>query len=362
MDQNIHKTIYKVNHAAGTGSCFYIKQHNMFVTNYHVVEGFKKMAIQDNDKNLFLANVVLVNPDLDIALLSAEGDFSHLPEIKISQSGEIKIGQKLSVAGYPFGMPFTVTEGTVSSPKQLIRNKYYIQTDAAVNPGNSGGPMFNENSELVAITASKITEDADNMGFGIPVESLNKILAEIESLDKIKFNVQCSGCDSLISTQSEYCPSCGEKLPENIFKEQQLTELAQFCEKAIEEMGINPVIARVGYEAWKFHKGSSEIRMFVYNNSYLFCTSPINILPKKDLEPVLEYLLGGIMQPYQLGLENNQIFISYRIHISDLLCEKYAVELRNNITNLAFKADEMDNYLADTFGCEFSEYAKKDAI
>ena len=361
MNQNIHKAIYKVNHAGGTGSCFYLKQYDLFVTNYHVVEGFKKMAIQDNDKNLFPVDVVLVNPDLDIALLSAQGDFTNLPEINLAKSGDVQIGQKLNVAGYPFGMPFTVTEGTVSSPKQLIRNRYYIQTDAAVNPGNSGGPMLDENNNLVAITASKIT-DADNMGFGIPVTGLSKILDEIASLDKTKYNVQCSSCETLISEQTEYCPSCGEKISENIFKEMQLTDFAQYCEKAIEDMGINPILARVGYEAWKFHKGSSEIRMFVYDRSYLFCTSPINILPKKDLEPVLKYLLRGENQPYQLGIDNNQIFISYRVHLSDILCEKYAEELRNNITNLAFKADELDNFLSDTYGCEFSEYAKKDAI
>jgi len=361
MNQNIHKAIYKVNHAGGTGSCFYLKQYKIFVTNYHVVEGFKKMAIQDNNKNLFPVDVVLVNPDLDIALLSAQGDFSHLPEINLSKTGEVQIGQKLNVAGYPFGMPFTVTEGTVSSPKQLIRNRYYLQTDAAVNPGNSGGPMFDENDNLVAITASKIT-DADNMGFGIPVSGLAKILDEIESLDITKYNVQCSSCDTFISEQTEYCPSCGEKISENIFKELQLTDFAQFCEKAIEDMGINPILARVGYEAWKFHKGSSEIRMFVYDRAYLFCTSPINILPKKDLEPVLKFLLCGATQPYQLGIDNNQIFISYRVHLSDLLCEKYAEELRNNITNLAFKADELDNFLNEKYGCEFSEYAKKDAI
>lgn len=360
MDQNIHKAIYKVNHAGGTGSCFYLKHYNLFVTNYHVVEGFKTMAIQDNNKNLFLVKVVLVNPNLDIALLAAEGDFSNLPEISLAKTGEVKIGQKLYVAGYPFGMPFTVTEGTVSSPKQLMQNKYYIQTDAAVNPGNSGGPMFDENDELVAITASKFTE-ADNMGFGIPVSGLSKVLDDVASLDKTKYNVQCSSCEMLISEQIEYCPSCGEKLSENIFQEQQLTDFAQFCEKAIDAMGINPILARVGYESWKFHKGSSEIRMFVYDRSYLFCTSPINILPKQNLEPVLKFMLSGETQPYQLGLENNQIFISYRIHVSDLLCEKHAEELRNNITNLAFKADELDNVLVDKYGCELSEYSKKDA-
>ena len=63
----------------------------------------------------------------------------------------------------------------------------------------------------------------------------------------------------------------------------------------------------------------------------------------------------------QLGLDGNQIYLSYRIHISDIFSD-FAEEIQKNITDMAFKADEMDNYLADTFGCEFSEYAKKDAI
>ena len=59
MEQNIYNAIYKVNHAGGCGSCFYLKQYDLFVTNYHVVEGFRQVAIQDNDKNSFLARVVL---------------------------------------------------------------------------------------------------------------------------------------------------------------------------------------------------------------------------------------------------------------------------------------------------------------
>ena len=102
--------------------------------------------------------------------------------------------------------------------------------------------------------------------------------------------------------------------------------------------------------------------MFVFQRSYLFCTSPLNNLPKKNLEPVLTYLLSAEdIKPYQLGLDGNQIYLSYRIHISDIFSD-FAEEIQKNITDMAFKADEMDNYLADTFGCEFSEYAKKDAI
>lgn len=362
MEQNnIFKIVYKVNHAGGCGSCFYLKAYNLFVTNYHVVRGFHKVAVQDNDKNSFLANVVLVNPAADIALLKVEGDFSFLPEVSLGTEGSLSIGQKINVAGYPYGMPFTVTEGTVSSPKQLIKDNYYVQTDAAVNPGNSGGPMFNGQNEVVAVTCSKLT-DADNMGFGIPVAVLRKILEQIENLDTDTFNVQCSSCEEFITEEDEYCSSCGEKLPENIFREQGLTELAVFCEKAIAAMGIDPVIARMGYESWVFHKGSSEIRMFVYQRSYLFCTSPINLLPKKNLEPILTYLLSSEnIKPYQLGLDGNQIYLSYRIHMSDIFSD-HAEEVQHNITNLAFKADELDNYLVDNFGCELSEYAKKDSI
>jgi hypothetical protein len=318
------------------------------------------VAIKDNDQNSFLADVVLVNQMRDIALLSANGDFSALPDIALSDMNEINIGQKINVAGYPFGLPFTVTEGTVSSPKQLLNNSYYIQTDAAVNPGNSGGPMFNDKGELVAITVSKRT-DADNTGFGIPVSALKDMLEHTADLDRSAFNVQCHGCDELISDEEEFCPSCGEKMPEDIFKERGLTDLAIFCEDAIRNLGIDPVLARVGYESWKFHQGSAEIRLFVYDRSYLFCTSPLNILPKKDLEPTLTYLVSASQKPYQMGIDGNQIYISYRIHISDVFSDRQD-EVRQNITNLALKADEQDNFLAEQFGCEFSEYAKKNAI
>ncbi|WP_295935884.1 serine protease [uncultured Alistipes sp.] len=362
MEQNntIYNAVFRVNHSEGSGSCFYLKSCNLFVTNYHVVAGFRQVAIRDNNHNTYLAQVVLVNPQADIALLRAEGDFSAIPEITIPESSEVSIGHRIIVAGYPFGMPFTATEGTVSSPKQLINGKYYIQTDAAVNPGNSGGPMLNDRNELIAVTVSKLT-NADNMGFGIPVSTLREVLAAAESIDNSDFHLQCPSCEELIAEEQEYCPSCGESLPENIFKERTLTDLAAICERTIEAMGVNPLLARMGNESWVFHKGSSEIRLFVYNRSYLFCTSPINLLPKKDLEPILTYLVSEDMSPYKMGIEGNQIYIAYRIHISDLFSEQQE-QVMQNFVNLAHKADELDNMLVEKFGCEFSEYTKKDAI
>lgn len=358
MNQDIYRLVYKVTHAGGSGSCFYLKSHDLFVTNYHVVSGFHEVAIHDNDRNPYLARVVLVNPALDIALMVVDGDFSQLPELSLAADDALEIGGKVSVAGYPYGMPFTVTEGSVSSPKQLMDGKYYIQTDAAVNPGNSGGPIFNENNEVVGVTVSKFS-NADNMGFGIRVEALRKLLEVVDDMDRSCFQVQCDSCDGLIAGEEDFCPSCGEKLPEGIFAERQQSPLAVFCEQAIEEMGVNPVLARDGYDSWTFHKGSSEIRIFVYDNTYLFAVSPINLLPKKDVEPVLDYMLSEDITPYKMGIEGRQIYLAYRIHLSDLT-EASEDEIRRNLVNLALRADEMDNKMVERFGCEFSEYSRKD--
>ena len=149
---NIYRSVFKVTHSGGSGSCFYLKNYDLFVTNYHVVEGYRTVAVHDNDRNPYLAKVVL-----DIALLAAEGDFSALPEMTLAADDSLTIGRKVYVAGYPYGMPFTITEGSVSSPKQLMDGKYYIQTDAAVNPGNSGGPILDEDNRVVGVTVSKFT-------------------------------------------------------------------------------------------------------------------------------------------------------------------------------------------------------------
>lgn len=124
-------------------------------------------------------------------------------------------------------------------------------------------------------------------------------------------------------------------------------------------MGINPILAREGTEAWLFHKGSSEIRLFVYDRTYLFAVSPINLLPKKDVEKVLDYMLDTDFYPYKLGIEGRQIYICYRIHLADI-SEESEERIQQNLVHLAEKADEMDNMMVEQFGCEFSAYSKQD--
>ncbi len=89
-------------------------------------------------------------------------------------------------------------------------------------------------------------------------------------------------------------------------------------------------------------------------------SSQINLLPKKEVENVLDYMLSEDFGPYKLGIEGRQIYIAYRIHLADITDESED-EIRKNIVGLALRADEMDNMLVERFGCEFSEYSKTDA-
>lgn len=352
----LSKAVFKINTSSGSGTGFYLKDKGIVITNYHVVQGNHSVALEDHNKDRYLAVVIFVNPYSDLAFLKPEHDLD-VPSISLADPEVLSSRDKVYVLGFPFGMPFTVTEGIVSSTKQLMEGQHFIQTDAAVNPGNSGGPVVNALGEVVGVTTAKFT-NADNVGFAIP---LGVVLEELATLDQNAahvFSVKCNSCKNLIFEKTEYCENCGNNIDEQLFEESDLTQFADFVEGALSGLGMNPVLARAGYDYWVFHQGSSEIRIFVFNQNYLYATSPLNSLPNSGLEDLYTYLLSDPVQPYTLGIHDSKIYISYRIHITEVFSD-HAKEVQQNLTNLALKADEMDNFFVDVYNCEFTNYTKE---
>lgn len=351
----LKQAVYKINTASGSGSGFYLKSQSVFVTNYHVIEGNKHVSIENQSQDRFLANVVYINPDADLAFLRTE-TYTPNTHIPFETVEEVRSRDQVFVLGFPFGMPFTITEGIVSNEKQLLDGRNYIQTDAAVNPGNSGGPVLNANGVLVGVTTAKFTE-ADNVGFAIPAKVVMDKLNIFSKNPTSQYALECSSCKSLISEKTDYCPNCGANIDEKIFDDKEISKLSQFVEKAIENMGINPILARSGNEYWEFHSGTALIRIFAYNNNHLYATSPLNNLPSTNLEALYEYLLSNPVSPYQFGVYNNQVYLSYRVSMSDIF-SKHANEIQQNLTNLILKADILDDYLVKEFDCEKTNYAR----
>jgi len=355
ITKNIENSVYRINTANGSGTGFYSSEDDVIVTNYHVVSGSLTVSIEGQDKNRYLAHVTYINPGKDIAFLKAENLPKPAQSVLTQHSTEINLRDKVIVLGYRFGMPFTVTEGIVSNPRQIIGGNNFIQTDAAINPGNSGGPVINENGELVGIVTSKFSE-ADNMGFAIPMETLREELEIVSELTG-DFTLGCPSCSGLIEKKVSYCPNCGNDIDKKIFEENPLSDLSTKVEEAIIQLSIDPVLARTGRERWYFHQGSAEIRMFVYDNNYLFATSPLNDLPRKNLAEVYEYILTADIGKHRLSISNNQIFISYRVHISDLYSDNKD-EILKGIAQLATKADDLDDLFVNDFGAKMTHYSK----
>jgi V8-like Glu-specific endopeptidase/RNA polymerase subunit RPABC4/transcription elongation factor Spt4 len=356
--QNTKNSIYKIITAGGTGTGFKVENHDFVITNYHVIKGNKTVAVENHNKDRFLAKVVMVNTEVDLAFLHVQ-DLKNTPgTIQLDASIEVQNRQKVFINGFPFGMPFTVTEGIVSSPNQPMHGRNYIQTDAAVNPGNSGGPMLNEDGVLIGVTTSKFTE-ADNVGFGIKHNDLIKQINDFTYTD-VKYYVKCNSCDQFTVEESEFCSNCGNNIDISVFEEFEKSHFAKFTEDALSELGINPILCRAGRDFWEFHQGSAQIRIFIVNNNYLFATSPLNKLPKQNLDELLTYVTSNKVLPYILGVYDNKIFVSYRTHLSDIYSDKKD-DVKNNIIRLALKADELDDFFKDKFGCEMSMESKSQA-
>ncbi|MCB1192759.1 MAG: trypsin-like peptidase domain-containing protein [Leptospiraceae bacterium] len=356
--KSVISAVVKINTADGSGSGFYSKTYGLVVTNYHVVAGSRRVAIETQDESKYVADVVLVNPMTDVAFLKPKDIPDTIPDVKFLSSVNLQDMDKVSVLGFPYGMPFTVTEGIISRAKQQLNGRTYIQTDAAINPGNSGGPLVSASSgEIVGLATSKFAE-ADNMGFALPID---EVLNELESYEKNPnsgFAVKCPSCDTALYEKMEHCSNCGSKLnQEELFAELKPSPIAVFVEEVFKDLNIDPVIARKGPDFWEFYQGSALVRYFIFKTNYLFATSPLVKLPKKNLKELYEYILSAPAKPYSLGINEGLIYISYRVHLSDI-SSHIRETIQKDLSHLALKADEMDNYLVDTYGCEWTETSK----
>lgn len=140
-----------------------------------------------------------------------------------------------------------------------------------------------------------------------------------------------------------------------------MSDLSVFAEKAIKRMGMDPVLARDGYESWEFHRVSALIRIFVYRSNYLTVTCPLVKLPDENLTDLYSYLLSDPVSPYVLGVHEGIVYLSYRAHLSDIN-SAHAGSISDRVVKMSAVADRLDAHLVEEFGCEFSDEADKAVV
>ena len=166
----------------GAGSGVIISPDGYIVTNNHVIEGASQLQVTLNNNTTYQAEVIGTDPNSDIALIKIDADH-NMPYLAFGDSDNTKIGEWVLAVGNPFNLTSTVTAGIVSAKARSLggTNQSFIQTDAAVNPGNSGGALVNTNGDLIGINTAITSQTGSYVGysFAVPSNIAKKVIDDI---------------------------------------------------------------------------------------------------------------------------------------------------------------------------------------
>ena len=192
-----------------TGSGVIISADGYIVTNNHVVEGADELTVTLNDNSEYSARIIGTDKTTDLALIKVSA--KNLPTLPIGDSDKLKVGEWVLAVGNPFNLSSTVTAGIVSAKaRSLGANgvESFIQTDAAINAGNSGGALVNTSGELVGINAMLYSKTGSYSGYGfaIPTTIMNKVVEDLKkygSVQRAVLDIQGQDVHNYIDMQKE---------------------------------------------------------------------------------------------------------------------------------------------------------------
>lgn len=336
-----------------TGTGFAVNGYPFLVTNEHVVSGNQKVIVRGTNDIPYLAEVVYIDQANDLALLKKPSgiecsglnfpqNFDHLEE-----------GMAVIAMGHPFGLPFSATTGIISHVGEQGSSLYYIQHDAALNPGNSGGPLLDEEGQIIGINSFTI-QDGQNIGFALPTEVLKNILDECNKLENLK-STRCPSCKNLVAESQnniirDYCPTCGGHVDfiSNTPKYEP-QGVDRYIEDVIQSMGYEIELTRKGPSHWMLIKGSALIEISYHEKTGLISAEAyLCKIPGENLSSMYLYLLSqnDDFGALTFSIKDEFVLLSFLVYDQYLQGDLFLKYL----SNLLQKADSADEILISKYG------------
>lgn len=333
-----------------TGTGFYLKDFGIIITNEHVVRDNKSVVLAGKSFEKQLVSVLYLDERYDLAFLSTPSAHK-MAHIHIAENADLHEGDRVVAVGHPFGLKYSATQGIVSSLTQNENDIEYIQHDAALNPGNSGGPLINENGDVLGVNTF-IIMNGNNIGFALPARYLLQTIKEYKAGNNAR-GVRCNACLNVIFEQEnqsyKYCPSCGKKITMiSSIDDYEPYGITKSIEEMLSECGYNISLSRRGPDNWEVSKGSVKINISYYEKNGLI-TADVYLctLGPGNAENIYTYLLkeNYKLEGLSFSVKDQDIVLSLLIYDQYL----HKDTLKKLFEHLTDTADLYDDLLIRDF-------------
>lgn len=349
------QVVVQVTTPNSTGTGFVIKDVDLIITNEHIVKGHQHVIVEGAMLAKQLASIVYLDPLYDLAFLKVM-DTSDIPTVQFAPMEIENEGDEVIAIGNPLGLENITTQGIISKVVKDKEVTQYIQHDAALNPGNSGGPLINTQGHIIGINSFQIA-NSDNLGFALAAGIIEQSIVDFETNNyDHEESLRCHSCANIIrrsEVSKQYCPHCGTTIQfSSQVESYEVTGVAKTIEDILIDTGHNVLLSRKGQDNWEIREGSARINISYHEESGLISGDAyLCLLPQRNISDLYKYLLlqNTLLDGLNFSIKGADVILSLLI-FDRYLNKETGLKL---FQHLFQKADFYDDILVEEFGAKW---------
>lgn len=351
-------SVVGVRAGGGRGTGFIVADNGLIATNLHVVDHSPTAEVNVNGGELVGARIVFADTALDLALLAPDTPLGP-PPLPLGDSEALAPGDPVVAVGHPMGLDATVTRGIVSATARRRRGVTYLQTDAALNPGNSGGPLVDRRGHVVGMN-TWIRRDGQNLGFAVPThlmrEHIERHSGPLHEVRAAQPTYRCASCSTAYVPGDARCLSCGERVG---FRNaaaftsgtRQHARATHAIPRLLQSMGYDPERCRVDQDLWRLPHDSTDVWVLLHpEGRHVAFMSILCHVPEHQHEACFRFLLTAndwSTGPCSLAVAGDVITASFA-EPTDFINEQ---EVVGGIRYLLGLSGHLSALLSERWGC-----------